>query len=181
MNLRLLRVLLLVCNILFALGLFAPCLRVVPQFGELTSVIRILRPSFDSPQTISIASGIHTLFINGEYAIGLVILTFTIIFPLWKFGVFWESALSTAQDSSRSSALHLIEKFGKFSMLDVYVLALLVISIKGLPGGSLVELRWGLFPFVVAIILTMRMPQWLAGAITGSLQGKQPKKDEKVP
>lgn len=146
---------------LFAVGLFAPCLRVVPQFGELTSIIRILRPSFDSPQSVSIGSGIYCLFAGGEYAIGLVVLAFTVVFPLWKFGVLWESALCPREASTTFPALHLIEKFGKFSMLDVYVLALLVISIKGLPGGSVVHLRWGLLPFVMAILLTLPMPRWL--------------------
>jgi uncharacterized paraquat-inducible protein A len=44
---------------------------------------------------------------------------------------------------------------GKFSMLDVFVVGLIVLAIKGLPGGSRVTLGWGVAAFAASVILSM--------------------------
>lgn len=44
---------------------------------------------------------------------------------------------------------------GKFSMLDVMVIAVLVVAIKALPGGTKIALGWGLFAFAGSVLLSM--------------------------
>jgi uncharacterized paraquat-inducible protein A len=44
-------------------------------------------------------------------------------------------------------------------MLDVFVLAVLVVSVKGLPGGSRVELENGVYFFAVSIFLSIFIGQ----------------------
>jgi uncharacterized paraquat-inducible protein A len=44
---------------------------------------------------------------------------------------------------------------GKFSMLDVMVLALLVIAIKGLPGKSSLRIEWGVWAFAASVVLSL--------------------------
>ena len=44
---------------------------------------------------------------------------------------------------------------GKFSMLDVFVVGLIVLAIKGLPGGSRVTLGWGVAAFAASVVLSI--------------------------
>jgi len=44
--------------------------------------------------------------------------------------------------------------YGKWSMLDVFVVAVLVVSVK-LGAIASVEMRYGLYAFAAAVILTM--------------------------
>ena len=161
---RFLRIALCIASLLFALGLFAPSMTIVPRFGELTRAVKLFKPNFDQPKEVSIASGIYTLFRAREYAIGSVILLFSVLFPLWKLGVLWGGVESLHRRADPAKELVFIEKLGKFSMLDVYVMALLVVCIKGLPGGTEVRLEWGLIAFSVSILLTMKITQWIEAA-----------------
>ena len=54
---------------------------------------------------------------------------------------------------------------GKFSMVDVFVIALLVVTIKGLPGGTRVSLGWGFWCFATAVLLSLAIPVWLKARI----------------
>ncbi len=166
------RAALVLASILFALGLFAPSMTIVPHFGELTRAVKIFKPNFDRPQEVSIASGIVTLLRAGEYTVGTVILVFSVLFPLWKLGVLWGGVESVSRHTAASKELLFIEKLGKFSMLDVYVMALLVICIKGLPGGTEVKLNWGLISFCLSVVLTMKITQWIESAGDSRLKGE---------
>ena len=50
--------------------------------------------------------------------------------------------------------LHWMHSFGKWSMLDVFVVAILVVSVK-LGAIASVEMRYGLYAFAAAVILKM--------------------------
>jgi uncharacterized paraquat-inducible protein A len=40
-------------------------------------------------------------------------------------------------------------------MVDVFVVALLVVTSKSYPGGTTVEIEWGIFAFAGAALLSM--------------------------
>ena len=40
-------------------------------------------------------------------------------------------------------------------MLDVFVLAVLVVAVKGLPGGSRVLIEWGAAAFCASVLLSI--------------------------
>lgn len=151
-------VILLLANILFAIGLFAPCFTLHPGFGALTNLVRSLQPEAGAPRIVSIWGGITSLFSDGNYLLGAIILVFSIVFPLWKFGVLWSAILDR---SNNERQMKLLQMTGKFSMLDIFVIAVVIISIKGLPGSTRVSLNWGLFCFSAAIILSLCIPYWL--------------------
>jgi len=153
-------ILLLLCNILFAIGLFAPCMTILPGFGEFTSLVAFLKPEFGKASTISIAEGIAALYSDGKYFIASVVLLFSVIFPLWKLGVLWASVLAIYRGESAAKLLKNIEKLGKFSMVDIFVIALIILAIKGLPGGTAVQLNWGVFTFTASVILSICLPHW---------------------
>ena len=156
MNLALLRLLCIVASVLLGLGLAGPCMTIRPHFGNFTGVVNVLQPSFTASVSYSVLGGIYALALDGKFLIASVVLIFSVVFPILKLSVLWVAVWNLYPELTLIH--HLLEKLGKYSMIDVFVMALLVLSIKGLPGGSSVELHWGLFMFGFSTLLTM----WLA-------------------
>jgi paraquat-inducible protein A len=148
--------------ILLGLGLVAPCLILRPGAGEYTNFILLVRPTFADLQTFSILSGIAALFKNGEYAISLLLAVFSVLFPLLKLCVLWqavdEASTQYGDLHGPHPALSLVERLGKYSMLDVLVLALIVVAVKRLPGGSEAHLGFGTIAFAGSVAISMMVP-----------------------
>ena len=101
----------------------------------------------------SILGGIIELFRNGNYFVAIVILVFSILLPLAKILALIElSWLCTLQQRHRAWTYRLMEQIGKWSMMDVMLLALLVMLIK---LSGLVQFHFG--PAVVAFVLCVTM------------------------
>jgi paraquat-inducible protein A len=137
-------------------GVFLPCMTVLPHAGEYTGLIKIFAPhAFDST-TYSLIGGIFQMM-KSDMFIGVLLLLFSIVFPLWKLGTFIYYLLR--KKTSESKSLSIALKMGKYSMLDVFVLAVIVIAVKGLPGGSKVILEPGLYFFGASILLSIFIGQ----------------------
>ena len=146
---------------LLGLGLAAPALIVYPSAGQLTEFLRIFTPGFDSPREVSIAGGIITLFNEGEIVIGSILLLFSVLFPLAKLGAMWVGVLENA----RNVTVHFAARLAKYSMLDVLVLALLVIAIKKIPGGSRIAIGPGAIFFAASVIISVFVPLFLKRSV----------------
>ncbi len=150
--------LILLASLLLGLGLFTPCLTVVPAAGEWTGLLKIFKPDFSAPQPISIVGGIRQLFHHGHFFIGLIVLVFSILFPLAKLGVLWAATWNVTHHQHSASLLKLVEKLGKYSMLDILVIALVIVAIKGLPGGTKVTAGIGLYCFALSVLISLILP-----------------------
>jgi paraquat-inducible protein A len=135
---------------------------VTPEFGNFTSIVGILQPSFTSTTTFSVFGGIDSLLEEGKYFIAAVVLLFSIIFPVIKLTVVWIEICDLFPAGSKFARV--LERFGKYSMVDVFVMALLILAVKGLPGGSSVSLEWGLACFGAAALLTIELARLAARA-----------------
>jgi paraquat-inducible protein A len=104
--------------------------------------------------TFSVLTGIVDLLQGGHLFIGLIILVFSVIFPVTK--ILWLYALwfLPLPAGSRESPLRWLEFLGKWSMLDVFVVGILVGT---LDLGILSEAtpRVGAYVFTLAILLSM--------------------------
>jgi paraquat-inducible protein A len=139
--------------ILLALGLALPCMEIQPNFGAYDSWVRLFKPSLNSPTQFSILGGILKLISEGETAIGLLLLFFSCIFPTLKLTILsWAVAL-LARGKHAGPLLKIAHHTGKYSMLDVLVLSLLVLAIKGLPGNTAIHLAPGFYLFAASVIL----------------------------
>jgi paraquat-inducible protein A len=102
-------------------------------------------------KTYSIVSGVLALLRGGNIGIGLVLLFFSVLFPVAKL-----VALRVCIADARLGRSHaLAARFGKYSMVDVFVIALLVVASKSYPGGTTVDIEWGVFAFGAAALLSM--------------------------
>lgn len=101
----------------------------------------------------SVLSGTFELLQHGNLLVGLVVLLFSVVFPLAKIVLLLElSLLELLHRRHKATTLRLMEHVGKWSMMDVMLLALLVMLVK---LGDLVEFQFG--PAVVAFITCVAM------------------------
>ena len=149
------RACLLASAILLGAGLAGPCMAIEPSFGRLDTWIRLLKPSLVRPTEYSVIGGIMTLIRNGSVALGVLLLAFSVLFPTLKLAVMAASTSALAAGGSSGPLMKLAHHAGKFSMLDVFVIGLIVLAIKGLPGESRVTLGWGVGAFAASIVLSL--------------------------
>ena len=154
----LLLTLILVATLLLGLGIFGPCLRIVPGFGEYSPIIRVLKPDLTAPTSFSIHQGIVQMAQGGNQLLAALVFAFSVLFPIAKVTVYWIAANDTPQHPTFKKAFRMANTLGKFSMVDVFVIALLVIAIKGLPGNTQVHLQWGFWCFCVSVIASLTIP-----------------------
>lgn len=142
------------CHLLLGLGLAAPCLTLVKHVDPLPDSWARWLGLIDGPTTFSIGSTIVRLFEHGEGLIGAVILVFSVLFPTTKL-IVTRLALSAAARGEHPTRLFaLAAAVSKFSMVDVFVIALLVVLGKSFPGGSHMVLEWGTYAFAAAALLS---------------------------
>ncbi len=101
----------------------------------------------------SIFSGTMELIGEGSWFVGGIVLVFSIVFPLLKIVLLLElSLLGLLHRRHKALTYRLMEHLGKWSMMDVMLLAFLVMLVK---LGSVVEFHLG--PAVWAFVLCVAM------------------------
>ena len=150
-----LRACLVASAILLGAGLAGPCMAIHPAFGTLDGWVRLLKPAMARPTQYSVLGGITALVHNGSVALGLLLLAFSVIFPTAKLAVMAAATAALADGGSPGGLMRFAHHAGKFSMLDVFVVGLIVLAIKGLPGGSRVTLGWGVAAFSASVVLSI--------------------------
>jgi paraquat-inducible protein A len=149
------------CHGLLAVGLIAPCMTYSPRLGAATEAARAAGLLPD-PATYSVLSGILTLLDSGNALIGCVLLLFSVVFPISKLVVVRLALRESGRGALAPPLVHAVAAASKYSMVDVFVIALLVLASRTMPGGSRIELEWGVFAFCAAALLST--------ALTTSLQ-----------
>ena len=134
-------------------GLMLPAIRIDPGDGTIRRfIMAFITPG---PSTYSILSSVWALIKKGaamDILLGFIIFLFSVVFPIMKLGVFY-SVLSGSNPNGRFPEF--VHKWGRFSMLDVYVVAILVLTIRSLPGGAQIKPSWGLMLFTIAVLLSL--------------------------
>lgn len=103
---------------------------------------------------VSVVGGIITLFHEGEFFLFTILTLFTLVFPCVKLGLLTVIWLEREHDLARVRRLHgWVETAGRWSMLDVFVVAILIVVMK---SASLADLQVGigLYLFTFSVIAT---------------------------
>jgi len=126
-----------------------------------TAPLLTLQKLYFIENTISLISTIQTLYTDKEWGLFIIIAVFSLCIPVIKIV---SLLLITNVDYQRHSfldkLLSLIETLGKWSMLDVFVVALLLVSLK-LGALANVKVHYGLYIFAFSAILTMILSFWI--------------------
>jgi paraquat-inducible protein A len=138
---RRLRLLIALSSLLLVMGLLSPIITL-----EKFVVIE---------NTFSVLSGVIQLLKEGQWFLFLVISAFSIVLPVLKLGVLYLLVGSRVPDKRHLHRyLHWMHLYGKWSMLDVFVVAILVVAVK-LGAIANVEMRYGLYAFAASVLITM--------------------------
>ena len=155
---RFLRAAIYLAAALFFLGIFAPML-------TLTKFIFIR-------DRISLVTGLSRLLEEGDLLLFIIIFVFSIMFPVAKL-VILHRIVSIPSDGARFGRhIAFLSKFGKWSMLDVFVVAVLLASVK-LGALADVELHFGIYAFAASVLLSMCVTMRIESGFPGSGIGRQ--------
>lgn len=117
--------------------------------------------------TDSLLTGLVSMLAQGYWLVGGVVLLFSILLPPLKLLTLWLLTGSPARQTShrrRALLYHAVELFGRWGMLDVMLVAILVAMVK---LGDLVHIHAGpgLWAFTIMVLLSL-----LAGMIFNPTQ-----------
>lgn len=129
---------------LFVFGIFAPLIR-VEHF-------------FIFGKDISLYGLLVGLYRHGDWFLFVIILGFSLLFPLAKLLLL--GAAVNLPGNVRHGPLHWVALLGKWSMLDVFVVAVLVVSLK-VRGLSEIQVQPGAWAFGLSVLLSMGLVQWI--------------------
>lgn len=111
--------------------------------------------------TVSLFTTVTELFSQKEWFLFIVIAVFSLCIPVIKItSLVLILNLDYTKGSFLDKALHVIETIGKWSMLDVFVVALLLVSVK-LGVLAKVDIHYGLYAFAASVLLTMGLSYWI--------------------
>jgi paraquat-inducible protein A len=137
---RFIPVLLVLALALFATGIFFPFFHVTKFW------------IFD--EAVSVVGGIMTLFQEGEYFLFVVLTVFTLLFPGVKLALLAIIWMERDHELARLQKLHgWVSALGKWSMLDVFVVAVLIVTMKA-AGLAKLHIGSGLYLFTFSVIAT---------------------------
>ena len=103
----------------------------------------------------SLLGGTVDLLLHGSWFVGVIVLLFSIVLPLVKLIALLElSWIGLTHRQHRAWTYRLVELAGRWSMMDVLLLALLVTMVK---LGDLVSFRLGpaVLAFVLCVVMSM--------------------------
>lgn len=119
--------------------------------------------------TYSVWAGVVALWHAHEQLLATVLFFFSIIFPIAKLlslAVIWWLKLT---DDQRARLLHWLEILGKWSMLDVFIVAIMIVLVKLGPLAR-IEPRSGVYVFTIAIACSMLTTMYVATLARRSLR-----------
>ncbi len=110
--------------------------------------------------TFSVASGVIELLEQGHIFLFLLVAGFSLLLPCIKLFLLFKILTLTlkgtgaGQNSQLHQYLYLMHAYGRWAMLDVMVVAVLIMTVK-LGAIASVELHAGLYIFTTAVLLIM--------------------------
>ncbi len=144
--------LLAIATLLLSVGLITPILT-ISQFIFIRN-------------TFSVVSGIYELLAHGQVVLFLVVSLFSIVLPFLKIWVLFRIVISRkAQTATIKKYLHLMHDYGRWSMLDVLVVAVLIVMVK-IGTIATIQIHFGLYLFAAAVLLIMLLTQRIVTLMT---------------
>lgn len=102
----------------------------------------------------SVLTGVVDLARQKEYFLAGIIFIFSVVFPIVKLFALSQVWLKKLSQEEREKMLRWLGLLGRWSMLDVLLLALTILAVK-MQAVAKVEARIGVYIFCAAIALSM--------------------------
>jgi paraquat-inducible protein A len=116
-------------------------------------------------RTYSVLSSIVALFRSGDLGLGAILVACCVLFPLVKY-VCLGLALSSSEDLGSRRSHRVVAALGRWSMLDVFIVALLIVLVKTDSFWFVVESRPepGVFVYGFSVISAMALSRFVYAA-----------------
>lgn len=113
----------------------------------------------------SVISGITELWKAQKYVLFFIIGIFSIVMPLAKIGLLFRLLQADSHPTSvKMKLLNLMHDYGRWAMLDVMVVAMLIVTVK-LGAIASIQIHPGLYVFGAAVLLIMLTTQLTVNAL----------------
>jgi paraquat-inducible protein A len=118
---------------------------------------------------ISVFHGLVVLWKAGELFLFLILFVFTICFPFLKINSLLAIWFYPGLTADQAKAYYkFVSHLGKWSMLDVFVVAILVLTVKS-TGIASIKVGSGFFLFFLSVMLTQFASIW-TGQVASRLE-----------
>ena len=109
---------------------------------------------------ISVYSGLITLWKERELFLFMILLVFTVVFPFVKICSLLTLWLKNGLARDRIEQMYrFVAQLGKWSMLDVFIVAILVLTVKS-GGLATIRIQDGFVLFFCSVMLTQIASIW---------------------
>ncbi len=110
---------------------------------------------------VSVVGGIYTLLEEGEYFLFGVLTLFTLVFPVVKLVLLSLIWAEREHDLKKMQRMHYrVAQLGKWSMLDVFVVAVLIVVMKS-AGVAQIHIGSGIYFFTFSVVATQTASAWI--------------------
>ena len=111
--------------------------------------------------TVSLLSAISQLWKGEEKSLAILLGGFSLVFPVIKLLLlFFIWNFEDSGSNFHQRHIKWLATYSKWSMLDVFVVALLVVTVK-LGALAQAQVEYGLYAFAASVILTMFISAWI--------------------
>jgi paraquat-inducible protein A len=143
------------------------------------NVAALLTPFMDlrigfSTNPYSLFTSVNMMWSTGLYVLAVLVVAFSVIFPFAKLAILTWVVSGDTLDNSRRRWLAAVERLGKWSMLDVFLVCLILTLTSGQIMVGAKPLI-GIPLFVVAILLSMIAGERLTASLPHDMAGAQAK------
>lgn len=125
--------------------------------------------------TVSVLSSIFTLLSSGSLFLFVAIFGFSVVMPVLKLRLIYVLIKAKGRiDATTKRWLHLMHEYGRWGMLDVFIVAVILVAVK-LGALAKVEVHLGLYCFGTAVLLMMMLTHRLSkiyAPIEGAMQSE---------
>jgi len=128
--------------------------------SALTLVAGLLMPVITINQMVfwkdsfSVLTGIRALYTEGHVALAVIVFVFSVIFPIIKLGTMFIVWLGRFNHEEKKKALAWVSYLGKWSMLDVFVVAVTVVISK-ISSVMDAKAQAGIYVFAASIAMSI--------------------------
>ena len=147
------------CCLAFGMALVLPLFSIQPAAGRWTGLAKLLADDQFATRSFTLLGGIVILWRENKPGLAILMALISLVFPLLKLSVLWWEIFLVSSLSEKF--LCFVRAISRYAMVEVLLIALLVLVVKGMPGGSEVKIQAGAWLFTASVILSLVASRWL--------------------
>ena len=110
-------------------------------------------------KAMRLLEGVAILWNEGERILALLIALFSLVLPTLKLTMLWMEVV--LEEGLPEKWALFLRAVSRYAMLEVFLVALTVLLIKEMPGGSRVTLQAGFYTFSASVLLSLMAAHWM--------------------